>query len=134
MENSNLSLVYVNAVGINAQGFNEYEFFFSETPETVWGGDWNIECPGACSDLLPDETMYSLIERLETDIPLRCSQDNCCFSMADVQDGILALAFENISEYEIYPEPYRIIFKYGEKYDKVIEILSGRELEFKKQD
>ena len=52
--------------------------------------------------------------------------------MADVQDGILALAFENISGYEVYPEPYRIILKYGETYSRVTEILNGREIIFKK--
>ena len=127
-----LSLVYVNPIGVNAQGLNEYEFFFSESPETVWAGDWNIECPSACSDIKPDEEMYSLVERIETIVPLKCAQENCCFSMADVQDGILALAFENISGYEVYPEPYRIILKYGETYSRVTEILNGREIIFKK--
>jgi len=126
---NDLHLVYVNPIGINSKGLNEYELFFSETPDTTWAGDWNIECPSACSDLIPEETMYSVVKRIETNIPLKCAQENSCFSMADVQDGILALLFENISGYETYPEPYRIVLHYGEDMNKVIELLEGRDVE-----
>lgn len=131
MENETLFLVYVNPIGKNAMGLNEYEFFFSEKPESVWAGDWNIECPSACSDLIPDSSMYSLIKRVETTIPLNCAQENCCFSMSDCVDGIISLVYENISGLESYPEPYRINIKYGEKYKRVVEILSGRNINLK---
>ena len=130
----NLFLVYVNPIGENANGDNEYEFFFSETPDTVYAEDWNIECPSACANIQPDESMYSLIERVETGIPLFCAQENSCFSYSDVQDGILALCFENISGYENYPEPYRIILHYGEAYDDVVEHLKGRGVVFREKN
>ena len=44
----------------------EYEFYFSETPEIVWGEDWNVACPSACGDLKPDPSTYSVIKRLDT--------------------------------------------------------------------
>ena len=34
-------------------------------------------------------------------------------------DGIIACAWEDISEYEEYPEPFRLVFNYGEKYASV---------------
>mgnify|MGYP006988907265 CR=1 FL=1 len=128
MENENLFLVYVNPIGENSSNNFEYEFFFSETPDVVWAEDWNIESPSACSNVIPDESMYTLVERIETNIPLICAQENSCFSLADVQDNILAICFENISGYETYPEPYRIILHYGDKYDDVKKVLEGREI------
>lgn len=130
MEESNLNLVYINPIGKNSEGKNEYEFFFSETPETVWAEDWNIEAPSACSNLQPEPSMYSLVERIETEVPLKCVQQNSCFSMQDCVDTIIAIVWEDISEYEQFPEPYRIVIHYGERYEKVKEILEGREIFF----
>ena len=67
MENE-LFLVYINPIGKDSSGLNEYEFFFSETPEIVWGEDWNVACPSACGNLLPDSTTYSHIEILKTEM------------------------------------------------------------------
>ena len=130
MEENNLNLVYINPIGKNSEGKNEYEFFFSETPETVWAEDWNIEAPSACSNLQPEPSMYSLVERIETEVPLKCAQQNSCFSMQDCVDTIIAIVWEDISEYEQFPEPYRIVIHYGERYEKVKEILEGREIFF----
>lgn len=130
MEENNLNLVYINPIGKNSEGKNEYEFFFSETPETVWAEDWNIEAPSACSNLQPEPSMYSLVERIETEVPLKCVQQNSCFSMQDCVDTIIAIVWEDISEYEQFPEPYRIVIHYGERYEKVKEILEGREIFF----
>ena len=41
-------------------------------------------------------------------------------------DGIIACAWEDISEYEEYPEPYRLVFNFGEKYDSVESKLAQR--------
>ena len=41
-------------------------------------------------------------------------------------DGIIACAWEDISEYEEYPEPIRLVFKYGEKYEDVEDKLARR--------
>ena len=37
----NLKLVYVNPIGKNSSDEYEYEFFFSETPEVVWGEEYD---------------------------------------------------------------------------------------------
>lgn len=127
---SNYGLIFVNPIGKNSDEKYEYEFFFSNSPETAWAEDWNISAPSACSNMTPDESMYQRVERLITDIPLFCAQENSCFSYQDCMDNIIALAFEDISTYEEYPTPYRIVFKYGETYNDVIDKLNSRKLEF----
>ena len=113
MEDNNLYLVYVNPVGKDSNDLFEYEFFFSETPENVWGEDWNIACPAACGDTLPDPTTYSEIKIIKTDIPLFCVQQNTCFSLQDCIDGIVCLAFsEN--------ENIFTVFNFNENYLEVM--------------
>ena len=129
MEN-NLSLVYVKPIGMNSNDEFEYEFFFSETPETVWGEDWNVACPSACNDLTPTEENYSLVERLNTDMVIFCAQQNSCFSLQDCIDGCICLACQSLEGLDEYPEPYRLVLQFGEKYDDVLEKLHGLDLYF----
>lgn len=122
----NLYLVYVERIGKNLMDWYEYEFIFSETPDIVWGQNWEQMCPCVCGDLRPDKSTYSIVKRLKTQIPLKCAQENSCFSMQDCIDGVIALSWEDISEYEEYPETGRIIFKFGEKYFDVENKLALR--------
>ena len=62
-----LSLVFVNPIGKNSKDIFEYEFFFSKTPDIVWGENWEVQCPSACDNILPDETTYSKIKHLKTE-------------------------------------------------------------------
>ena len=126
----NLSLIYVSPIGENSEGLYEYEFFFSESSETTWGEDWAEQCPSVCGNILPDDEYINKKMRLTTDVPFYCAQNNSCFSMQDCIDHIIALAFEDISEYEDYPEPYRIVFQFGDSLETVNEKLNGREIFF----
>lgn len=127
---NNLYLIYINPIGKGSDGLFQYEFFFSENPETVWGEDWNVACPSACGNLLPDSTTYSHIEILKTEIPLFCIQQNSCFSLQDCIDGLVCLGAEDISDYENYPEPIRLVFQFEEKYESVKDKLEQREQQF----
>lgn len=122
----NLKLVYVNPIGKNSADCFEYEFFFSETPDIVWGQDWNVQSPSSCGDTRPDSTTYHLIKRLRTFIPFTCAQQNSCFSLQDMCDHIIACCWEDISEYDDFPEPYRIVFEFGEDYTSVEAKLASR--------
>ena len=93
MEKNNLHLVYINPIGKDSNNLFEYEFFFSETPDIVWGQDWNIACPAACENTLPDPETYSEVKTLKTEIPLFCVQQNTCFSLQDCIDGIICLGY-----------------------------------------
>ena len=127
--NDNLKLVYVNPIGKNSSGWYEYEFFFSKTPDIVWGQDWNVPSPASCGDMKPDETTYNVVKRLKSNIPFSCAQQNTCFSMKHCVDGCIALCYENINGYNDYPEPYRIVFQYGEDSESVMEKLYSRDTE-----
>jgi hypothetical protein len=50
--------------------------------------------------------------------------------MQHVVNGIVAVAFEDITDYDEYPEPYRIVFEYGENIDSVEEKLASRSVLF----
>lgn len=121
-----LYLVYIEPVGLNSYDMFEYDFLFSETPEIVWGEDWAEQCPLACENMRPGDEMITKIKRLATIIPFGLAQRNTCFSMQDCIDGIIALAWEDISDYEEYPEPSRLIFKFGESIEKVEDKLAQR--------
>jgi hypothetical protein len=120
----NFKLVFVRDVGVN-NGIYEYDFYFSKNPDEFWG--LGFDCQFANQDeTLPDEKTYDNVLRLKTTIPFFCMQHNRCFSMQHVVNGIVAVAFEDISDYDEYPEPFRIVFKYGEDYDSVEEKLASR--------
>ena len=126
----NLYLIYINPIGKNSNDLYEYEFFFSETPDIVWGEDWDNPCPAACENTLPDPETYSEVKILKTNIPLSCIQNNVCFSLSNSIDGIICLGYEDISEYTEYPEPIRLVFQFAENYDSIIEKLELREIMF----
>ena len=92
--------------------------------------DWAEQCPSACDSLRPDDSMVSVVKRLSTIIPFSTAQKNSCFSMQDCIDGIIALAWEDISDYDEYPEPFRIVFQFGERIDSVTEKLFQRNESF----
>lgn len=119
-------LVYIEPIGKNLMDWYEYEFIFSETPDIVWGLNWEQTIPSICGDLRPDSSTYSYSKRLKTNIPLKVAQQNSCFSMQDVIDGILALSWEDISDYDEYPEKGRLIFRFGERYIDVENKLASR--------
>ena len=126
MDKENLKLVYVKQIGQDSDGLFEYEFFFSDEPESVWAENWNEACPSACGDLTPDSSTYSDILNLKTTIPFDCAQNNSCYSMMDMQDNVICCASENISEYDSYPEPLRLVFQYGESLKEIRDKLSQR--------
>ena len=124
--NNNLKLVYVKQIGKDTDGLFEYEFFFSEKPENTWAENWNEPCPSACGDLTPDGETYSDIFNLKTTILFDCAQNNSCYSLMDMQDNVICCASENISDYDEYPEPIRLVFEYGASIRDVREKLALR--------
>lgn len=115
MENNSLHLVYINPIGKDSNNLYEYEFFFSETPDIVWGQDWNIACPAACENTLPDPETYSEVKTLKTEIPLFCVQQNTCFSIQDCIDGIVCLGYfqtnKSVVKFDFSETIYNVIEK-----------------------
>ncbi len=123
-------LVYVKPICKNTNGTYEYDFFFSETPEYVWGPDWDIDTPSSNSDLTPEESTYSEIKRVITTLPLKTLEETSCYSMEYATYGILALAWIDIENLEEYPENGRMTLKFGFSKDKVESLLDSQYWKF----
>ena len=115
----NIFLIYVRMIGENGEGEYEYELFFSETPDIVWGDDWAEQCPAAIGDIPPDEKVVSCVKRIISPYKINCAQNNFCFSMQDSIDGIISLCW-------CFDDSDNLLFKFnfGEKYDLVKNKLS----------
>ena len=124
---SNLYVIYVQEVGKDNDDNYVYEFLISEDPDSVWVNNWN-EVP-VCneSNTKPSDDDYDYVKELRTDIKLILGQNNCCVSFMDIKDNIAALAYEDLSEAEEYPEP-RIVILYGDPLDEVEEVFAKRNL------
>ena len=125
MVKDNLRLVYIKDVGLSNSEIKEYDFYFAEDPDIFWGHGFDVEFANQ-GITLPNKDTYDLVLRLKTIYPLFCMQHNNCFSMQHVVNKVVAVGFEDISEYDDYPTPYRLVFKYGEDYKSVETKLAGR--------
>ena len=112
-------LVYIKPVCKNTDGTFEYDFFFSDTPEFVWGQFWDVDNPSSNGDMTPDETTYSEIYRVKTNLPLKTIQETTCYSMEYATYGIMALGWIDIENLEEYPEFGRMPLHFGDSFEDV---------------
>ena len=56
---------------------------------------------------------------MKTTIEFDLIQDNRCFSFKQAMDGVVSLCFENIDDYDEYPEDGRLVFMFGEPLEEV---------------
>lgn len=124
-------LVYVKKACSNSDGSSEYDFFFSETPDVVWGVDWNIENPSSCTDLTPDKSTVSKVRRVKSSIPFKTFEEMTCYSMEYAIEEIVALAWIDITNMEEYPSEGRCVFHFGDSEQKTEELLGKQSLSFK---
>lgn len=129
-QNLEIRIVYVVHVGTDSDGMNIYHLLFSEDADTVWGDCWEQPPAGNVPNdiLMPDQNQYSYTKELKTNISLLLAQDNTCFSMQDCRDDVVALAYEDLSDYDDYPEPFRIVIHYGDLIEDVESMLAERGL------
>lgn len=125
-------LRYVRPSGRDADGNYKYELIFSKNPEDVVTNEWYEENPSVCSEYLLDDGFLescAIVRTISSDMKLVCAQEQSCFSMLYAYYGCMCLAYEDISELEMYPEPYRIVLGFGDSVEHVRELLEGREIE-----
>ena len=79
-------------------------------------------------NLTPEDDMYEYIAEIKTDIKFNLAQNNTCYSMQDCRDKIIALASEDLSEAEEYPEEGRIVIHFGDLMDDVEKMLARRNI------
>ena len=130
---NDLFLIYINVIGKDWKGVNLYEFIFSDTIEDVDGEDWDA-IPAAGRPLPPYENFVKKVGRMSSDeLTLHVVQESDTFSLWDSIDGAVALAWENMDDYDEYPDK-RLVFHFGVKIEDVEASLYEHDLilEYKK--
>lgn len=127
-ENPPLMVIYVSYIGKNTDNERIYHLLISNDAERTWAEGWENKPACVMRDLTPEDDMYEYIAELKTDIKLDLAQENCCFSMQDCRDNIIALASENLEEAEEYPEEGRIVIHFGDLVEDVEKMLAKRDI------
>ena len=112
-------LVYVRPLFKNTDGTYEYELFFSDTPDFVWGPAWDVDNPSINGDVTPEESTYSSIYRVKTTLPLKTIEETSCYSIEYATYRILALAWIDIENLDEYPEHGRMSLHFKDSIDEV---------------
>lgn len=115
-------LVFVKPIS-NNNSYYEYDFIFSDTPENVWGPDWDFEIPSICPEIDPEPSTYTNIIRVKSDNKFCVAQEQSCYPMAYCTEKILALAWLDIEGLDEYPA-YRVIFHFNDDFITVQNKLS----------
>lgn len=126
--NSPLKVIYILYIGKNTDNDNIYHFLITTDSEKTWAEGWENKPACNMRDLKPEDDMYEYVGEVKTDIKLDLAQNNCCFSMQDCRDGVVALASENLEEAEEYPEEGRIVIHFGDLVDDVEKMLARRDI------
>lgn len=121
-----LYLIYVNYVGKNWKSDLIYEFIFSNTTKNIDGNNWDTY-PASGQPEPPNEEYIKKVGKLETNFKLDVVQNSDTFAVWDAIDLVIALAWENINEYESYPE-HRLSFRFGETIKEVEDKLYEKDL------
>ena len=128
-------LIYVNELGPNYKGDNIYEFIFSDVVTDVWGEMWESK-PSNGYPSPPDLEHIKKVGVLKNDkISLSVIQKSDYFSMIDAIDDVVALGWENESDNFNFDLVKRLVFRFGESEESVLNKLYARDiiLEFEKK-
>ena len=121
-----LFLIYVNRVGKDYKGDYLYEFLFSDTIDNIDGEFWDTY-PASGRPEPPHAHLIKRVGRLESDLKLDIIQESDTFAVWDAIDNVIALAWENINDYETYPEK-RLCFKFAETIKDVEDKLYEKDI------
>lgn len=119
-------LIYINKIGTNHKGNLLYEFIFSDTTENIDGESWDTY-PASGRPEPPHSKFIKKVGMLETDIIFELIQDSDTLAVWDAIDGIIAMAYENINDYDTYPET-RLHFHFGDKLKDIEDKLYEKDL------
>lgn len=117
--NKNPYLCFIHLIGEENDGYYRYEFIFTNNIDEVFGENFDQKPACLVNDLMVSEEYIYEVHIVKMKIKLDLIQNNCCFSISDCYDGIIALAWEDISTYDEYPSDGRIFFKFGETLEEV---------------
>lgn len=112
-----LKLGFVRLLGKDVSEYYNYELVMTNNINDFWGEGFEYKPAGLSNSLSPDEKYVDKVIRFKSFIKLDLIQDSGSFSMQDAMDGIVAIAWENLDEAEVYPEEGRLVLQFGEDYD-----------------
>ena len=118
-EEEDVRLGFIRLIGEESDGYYRYEFIFTNHIDEFWGDDFEQKPCCLVNNLTPKDEYITEIHTVKMKIKLDLIQNNCCFGFQDCTDGIIALAWENVDEYDEYPDDGRIFFRFGETLDEV---------------
>jgi hypothetical protein len=126
MNSNDEVLIFVKPICKNTDQTYEYDLFFSNTPDIVWGVDWEVNTPGLIStdEITPDSTTYNKVVRIKLPFPLKTVQETYCYSMEYAIARIIALSWIDIENMEEYPEKGRMVLYFGDTFEHVQGVLS----------
>jgi hypothetical protein len=113
-----LFLIFINYIGEDWKGNHIYEFLFSDETEDIDGEEWDTY-PASGNPESPHERFVKKVGKLESKLKMDLIQDSDTFAVWDSIDGVVALGWEDINDYDEYPES-RLFFEFGET-QKVVE-------------
>jgi hypothetical protein len=123
---SDLQLIYVLPVGKNWKEEYIYEFIFSDDISNVDGEDWD-SYPASGKPSAPHKSLIKAVGKLTSEMIFDVVQNSDTFAVYDAVDGVIALAWENIDDYDQYPES-RICFRFGDDIKKVKDTLYSKDI------
>ena len=125
MGTEELKLIYIHTLGTNVEGKYEYAFYFVKQHLTLCNEDWKETTAGLFNEIFtPDNN--TVLFKLVTSIPLDTITKNTCLGMKHTIDDIVALAWENINDYEEYPEDGRLVIPYGISFQETQKLLINK--------
>lgn len=127
----NFYLVFINYKGKDFSGKHTYEFCYADSTEldqeNLVGWD---SMPAMGLPKAPIDNLTQVCE-IEIDFRLDLIQNSTTMSIWDSIEGVIAMGYENISDYVNIPQR-RLYFKFGETKKQTLEMLYSREIEFTK--
>ena len=127
--NENEYLCFVKHVGDDIDGKHLYEFLFSNRIDEFWGDGFEYFPACVAVDFKPNEEYYNIVKIVKTNIKFILAQNSCCNSFQDCIDHIIPVAYEDITNYDEYPD-LRLVLHFGMEYSEVEELLSQKNIIF----
>ena len=119
-------LIFINYVGTGWDGSNIYDFIFSFENEDIDGEGWD-NYPASGAPEVPASHLISSVIRIETPIKFDLITNSELFAYWDAIDGVIAIAWENTDDYEVYPEK-RIYFTFIQTKESINQIFIEKEI------
>ena len=123
-----VALCFMRNVGTDIDGKNIYELLFSETIDTFWGEGFEYMPASLVNEMVPNKDSYSVTKTIKTSLKLCLATESSCHSMQDCMDNIIAMAYEDISDYDEFPDEGRLVLHFGDSYDEIERKLAVRNI------